>query len=334
MRVLRFAFAATVAMLIAQIFNWPLSFVAPVLVVALLEIPIPAPLPRDFLANLGYSLASVAAVFVFVMLLEPYPLVFIVAYGLAIFLSVYFLNKGAPLLAMLLVLIAAWALPILGNIHEGATAYIAVCLSFSAVIAVVVLQIAYGILPDPPGSERVEMPRLQSGYSARAAQAATLATIATAPAMTAFLVFDWSSELVVMIYIGVISMEGSLAHSLYDLKKYLTANAIGALGALVFYVVLVAVPEVHFLALLTLLATLLFGARRFSDAPDAKYFGSALIGLIILISSSVGPGQDIDLNILKRILFIFVGGMYVVGVMSIAEPWVARLFPESDSGHS
>jgi len=96
--ILRFALATTTVMVIVQVFDWPLSFVAPVLVIALLEIPTPAPTPRDFIANLGYCVVSVVAGFVFVMLLQPYLLIFVTAYCLVVFLSVYQLNKGTPLL--------------------------------------------------------------------------------------------------------------------------------------------------------------------------------------------------------------------------------------------
>ncbi len=83
---------------------------------------------------------------------------------------------------------------------------------------------------------------------------------------------------------------------------------------------IVAVPVVHMLVLMTLPLMLLFAERRFSDTHDAKYYGSAMIGVIILISTSLGEKADIDTNILLRILFIVIAGIYAIGVTSIIEP--------------
>jgi hypothetical protein len=332
-RVVRLALVATTALFIAQMFNWPLSFVAPVLVVAFMEMPIPKPSLREFAAFLSYAILSVVGGYVFVMLFEPYPLIFIPAYSLAVFLCAYFLHKGASIVLILLVFLGLLILPIVGNVDEGLTAFLGACLLLSEVVAIVTIQLAHGILPDPPGTEGDGMPGFQSGYSAHAARSAAATAIIIVPALTAILVFNWSSQLVLMIYIGIIALEGSRAHSVYDTKKYLIANAIAGVCAFIAYLILQVVPEVHVFVLLTLLATLLFAHRRFSDAPGAKFFGSALIGLIILVSSSLGAGADLDANIVKRIFAIFLAGMYVIGLMSITEPLLDPAHDSETTGH-
>lgn len=324
-RIIRLAVAVTIAMTIAQLVNWPLSFVAPVLTVAFLDMPIPAPTMRRFAAYLSYAVLSVVLVFIFVMLSQPYPLVFIPAYALAIFFSAYCLHKGAPLELILLICLALWILPIVGNVHEGLTAFLGACLLLSELVAFIIIQLAHGILPDPPETETSQLPVYQTGYSAHAARAAAITTITVVPAMTVFLMLNMPAQLVIMIYVGVISLQGSYSHSVYDIKKYLTANTIGGLGALIFYIIVVIVPEVHVMILSMLFIALLFAHRRFSDAADARYFGSALIGVIILISSSLGANADIDTNIVLRVLYIFLAGMYVIGVTSIIEPLLDKM---------
>ena len=150
-RTVRFALAATMAVAIAQMVNWPLSFVAVALVIVLLEIPIAEPTVRDFFTNLGHVVAGVAVGFFFVMLVEPYPLMFVVAFPLAFFLTSYHLQKGAPLLLMLLLTILIFS--IVGNIYEGLTVLVAGSLVISGFVTVVVVQLAYGLLPDPPETE-------------------------------------------------------------------------------------------------------------------------------------------------------------------------------------
>ncbi len=318
-RVIRLALAVTVAMAIAQIFNWPISFVAPVLVVVFLEMPIAEPTLRQTLAYLGYAIGTVAGSFVFVLLFEPYPLIFIPAYTLVIFLSAYYMNKGASLVLIILIMVAFLIMPIVGNLHEGLTPFIAAGMLLSEIVAILVIQLAHGMLPDPPATV-VEEASFQPGYSAEAARLALVTAITIVPAMTVFVTVNMPAQLVIMIYIGIIALEGSRATSVYTTKKLLTANAFAGLAALLFYLVIVAVPEVYMLVLMTLLVMLLFAQRRFSDAHDAKYFGSAMIGVIILISTSLGEKADIDTNILLRILFIVIAGIYAIGVTSIVEP--------------
>ncbi|NOQ41918.1 MAG: DUF2955 domain-containing protein [Desulfuromusa sp.] len=323
-RVIRLAVATTVTMAIAQIFNWPLQYVAPVLVVVLLEMPIPEPSLRNFVEYLGYAIISITGGFLFVMLLEPYPLVFIPAYLLAIFICGYTMHKGGPFVLILLIFLTLLIFPLVGNIDEGITAYLALCLLQSEILAIVIIQLAHGILPDPPGSGADASPEYQIGYSAHSAQAAAVTAITMVIAMTIFLTFNWTLEVVTMIFIGLLALEGSYAHSLYDAKKYLIANAIAGISAMVIYLVIVAVPRPSVFFLLFLFVSLMLASKRFSSSPSAKYYGSALIGVTIIITNSIGPGTDVDVTIIKRIFHIFLASVYVLGAISIIEPLLKR----------
>jgi hypothetical protein len=321
-RIVRLALTATVAMTIAQAFNWPLSFLTPVLVVALFEMPLTAPPMGEFLFNILATVVSVWAIYCFVLLLEPYPLLFIPAYGIAIFWLAYLMNKGAPLVPALLTLVALLVLPIVGNIDDGLTVYIAACLLFSMLLGQLLVQLGFGLLPDPATVEVAPVAEFQRGYSPEAARAALVTALVLVPTMTLFLSMKWYAQLVVILYIGICALAGNVAHSLYDAKKYLIANSIAGIGALLTYALLVAVPELYFLVPLMLLVTLLFAGFRFSDKPGAKYFGSALVGLIILISSSLGADADIDKNLILRIIYIFIAGIYATCAVSLLEPLI------------
>ena len=322
-RAVRLALATTVTMLISQIFNWPIAYAAPALVVVFLELPIEPPSLRQMMVYLSYAVFSVVGGYFFILLFEPFPLVFIPAYTLVIFLSAYFLNKGASLVLIIFIVLTFVILPIVGNVYEGLTPLIAVALLLSMIVAILIVQLAHGLLPDPPGIAAAEVTGIHSGYSAEAVRAAVVTTATIVPVMILFLSFNLPAQLVIMLYVGILAIEGNRANIVYTTKKYLIANAIGGFCALLFYMVIVVVPEVQMLALSTLLVTLLFARRRFSDAHDAKYFGSALIGVVILISNSVGESADIDTNILIRVLFIFLAGMYTIGMASLIE----SLFP-------
>jgi uncharacterized membrane protein len=82
------------------------------------------------------------------------------------------------------------------------------------------------------------------------------------------------------------------------------------------------VPEIYFLTPVILLVTVLFASYRFSGRAGSAFFGSALIGVILLISSSLGASADIDTNIVVRVLYIFLASVYGLCVMSIVAPIV------------
>ena len=326
MRVVRLALALTVAMAIAQGFAWPLSFVYPVLVVSLLSIPAPGPELKDTLDNIGYAIMVFVLGWIGVMFLLPFPIAFVLAYSLTIFLMAYHAHKGAPFTLTLFMVMALMLYPVLGNVHEGVTAIIAGYLLFSSMLVLLTVRIAHALLPDPPGAERAAGAGHQRGYSPAAAHAAFKVTLVVVPAMVVFLLFNLSSYVVVMVYIAFTALSGDLASGRYSANKSLIANAIAGLAALAFYPLVVAVPEFHFLVALTLVTGLLFGRKIFSEDADAKYYGSALTGLVILVSQSLGAGADVDVNVIKRIVFIFLAGVYVIIAMGLVE----RLVPAKE----
>jgi hypothetical protein len=328
-RIVRFAFGVTVAMAFAQAGAWPLSFIHVALVIALLNAnTLPGPTPRQTFANFGYVIMACAFGVIFTLFFVPFPIAFMVAYTLVVFLSIYNMHKGAPFLLCLLLIISLLVLPLLGTVYEGLSLLVTASLAFSAVLSVLLVQIAYGLFPDPADTPQQPAAIYQPGYSPSAARSALQATAVIVPATIVFLAFQWKSELVVLIYTGIIALGGSVAASAYSFSKTLIANTIGALGAIGFYIALAIVPEFYFLILLMLFTSLMFAAKLFSGDVDAKYYASALTGLVILISSSLGPGADIDANAVQRIIYILLAGTYVAIAMPVSERLIARILPE------
>jgi hypothetical protein len=332
-RIVRLALATTVTLAIAQIYNWPLSFVAPVLVAALLQAPLRQPSMRSFLKDAVFSVLTVSCAFIFVMLLQPYPLAFAVAWPLVFFTLVYSMRRGFPAMPALIGVISLLALPVLGNIHGGLTAAVAASLMFSPVLALLMIQIGFGLIPDPDGIEKQDSTGFQPGYSPIAARSALITTIVIVPLMMMFASLELAGYLLVLIYVGLMSLAGNFSHGVHGLTKNLLATAIGATASLPFYYLILAVPEFFFFVPLSLLAILLLASRRFSDSAFADYYGSAITAFMILVSASIGPDADLDVNITKRVALIILAGAYAVGVLSIVEPIIKRLWPLKEVEH-
>ena len=96
---------------------------------------------------------------------------------------------------------------------------------------------------------------------------------------------------------------------------------------MVFFWLIVAVPEFHFFIALMLLTTLMFGTGIFSDAPLAKYLPSAVTALIILLGSSMGEDVNITDKFIVRVILIGAAALYVVAVLSVLDHFWPRKSP-------
>ncbi len=320
-RIVRFGLGVALAMAIAFGFNWPLQFLLPVLTASLLGSKQPAPTSREGFNNILSIAAAFSLGLTFSLFALVYPLVYVPALGLVLFHIYYLVNRGGAAFFAIMLLIAVLLLPMLAQqadlLADGiATAFI----GFGA-LAVGMQWLAHAILPDPletrPSAKR--RGGFQSGYSAAAAQNAMKSTLVVLPVATVFIAAHWSSQALVIIFIAVYSVAPLLRVSKQDTLYKFLANVLGGCAALLFYWLLVAVPEYYFLIALSLLSALVFGSVMFSDKSTAPYYSSAFSTLLVLIATSMGEGADFGANFWIRVRLVAIAGLYVVGALSVLE---------------
>jgi uncharacterized membrane protein YgaE (UPF0421/DUF939 family) len=96
-------------------------------------------------------------------------------------------------------------------------------------------------------------------------------------------------------------------------------NAIGGIAAIIFYELLVMVPQYIFLIFLTLLAGLMFGSRLFSGKPKAQLYGMAYSTLLLVIGSTTSSTGEAGAKVYTRIIQIMVAVVYVVVAFGLLE---------------
>jgi len=327
-RILRFGLGITLAMAIAFGFNWPLQLLLPVLTATLLGTKQPAPtLRQGFITILQIAMAFSLGL-VFSLFALAYPLVYVPTLGLVLFHIYYLLNRGgAPFFAIML-LLAVLLMPMMAQQVDALAIGIAAGFAGSAALAVGMQWLAHGIVPDPVDTRPSAKASagFQSGYSAAAAQNAVKSTLVVLPLAILFIAERWTSQALIIIFVAFYSVAPVLRASKHASLTKLIANVGGGCAALVFYWLLVAVPEYYFLIALSLLSALLFGAGMFSDKASAPYYAGAFSTLLILISTSMGAGADFGANFWVRIGLVIMAGLYVVGALSILE----HLWPAPD----
>jgi uncharacterized membrane protein YccC len=326
-RIVRFAVGVTAAVAIAFGFEWPLYFLTPVFTAFFLSLPLPAPTPRKMIDNILYVFAAFALGLVFTLFLLPYPLIYVVALGLVLFRIYYLANRGGPIFLVLMCLVAVLILPMLGQTNEALPMGFALYFVWSSLLAILLFWLVHLVLPDPPSGNSPMgggYGGFKRGYSREAALTALKSTVAILPLATLFIVFQWTSEILVMVFAAIFSLSPQISQGAAAASKSLTSTLIGGFAALLFYYLIVAVPEYHFFIALMLLTTLLFGLGIFSENPMAKYLASAFIALLILVQSGMGGDASVTGKFIMRVILISAAALYVVAILSVLDHFWQR----------
>ena len=320
-RIVRFGLGVALAMAIAFGFDWPLQFLLPVLTASLLGSKQPAPTLREGFYNILSIVAAFGLGLTFSLFALVYSLVYVPALGLVLFHIYYLVNRGGAAFFAIMLLIAVLLLPMMAQqVDLLATGIAAGFIGFGA-LAVGVQWLAHAILPDPLDTRPSAKRRggFHPGYSGAAAHNAAKSTLVVLPVAILFIAAHWTSQALVIIFIAIYSVAPVLRVSKQDTLYKFLANVLGGCAALVFYWLLVAVPEYYFLIALSLLSALLFGAIIFSDRPSAPYYSAAFSTLLVLICTSMGEGADFGANFWIRVALVAIAGLYVVGALSVLE---------------
>ena len=325
LRAIRFAVGVTIAVALAYGIEWPLSFLLPVLTAVILGLPLPIPSLAAGLRNMLYTLAAFGIGLVFSLFFLRYPLVYILVLGLVLFHLYYFLNRGGSFWLTLMTMLAILLLPMLANTHEGLASGVALGFVGTSWLTMLMIWLAHLLVPDPVAAKMPRPPGFQPGYSQPAAQLALKSTLVIWPLASLFIVFDLMDYLLVMIFSAIFILKPELSKGREAGLNSLVSTVLGGVCAWLFYWLIVAVPEYHFYIVLMFFTTLLFGMNIFSAKPTAKYFGSALVALLILVNGSMGEGAEFTQLFAQRILLIVLAVLYIVAVLKVLDSyWDAK----------
>jgi hypothetical protein len=348
-RALRYAVGSTLALTVAMAFDWQLAYLAPVLTVSFLASPAPRPTLK---MGIGFILVVAFSCLAGLLLgkyMIAYPLVFIPFASLLLLRMFYVKASGQKKLLMTMLLIALLVIPMIVMSSPALSRMVAQGILLGAAVAVGVVWLVHGLIPDPKSSGSVaqagaaaaEAPRAGSEREARTGAAAAeappaisasdqfrtalISLLVVLPVFVVFYAFQMTSMLLILIFIALLSSQPGFATNFKMGAGLIIGNAIGGLVAIVFYEALVMVPEFGFLIILTLLAGLTFGTRVFTDKPTAKLYGMAYSTLLLVIGSVTAGGSDeASAKVYTRVFQIFVAVVYVVMAFGVADRFLRR----------
>jgi hypothetical protein len=327
-RVLRYALGSTIAMTAAMGFNWQLAFLTPVLSLSFLVTPAPRPTLKQgigFVATI--ALACLIGLLVGRYLLS-YPVVYIPFAGFLLLRIFYMMASGrSPLLTMWL-LIAVLVIPLIMITSPAIANQVAGGILIGSAATVVSVWLAYGLLPDPPGtSVAAAAPAATPGLPpvVDRFKTAAISTLVVLPVLTLIYAFRMQSATLILVFVALLSSQPGFAADFKAGKALIVGNIMGGAAAIVVYELLVMLPEFYFLILLTFLGGLIFGTRVFSDRPTAKLFAMAFSTLLLVIGSTTASGSNAaGSKVYERVMQISIAVVWVVLASGVADRFVRR----------
>ena len=319
-RILRFAVGITLGMALATGIAWPLSFLTPVLVGLLLSSPAPLSL-RAGVGFVAITAVAMGASFVFSVVFLSYPVVFLALIGLLLFRVFYAASGDAHPLSILWMVVGFCAIPLVTLTSAQAGSIVAVYITIGAAVAVAVALLVQGLIPDPvvPSAAAAPPTPKPTPEASERFRSAAISTLAVWPLLVFFYVFQLTGDLLVLIFAAILAISANLQAGFKGGIALIIANLGGGVVTILIFNLLVAVPEFGFFVVLMLLTTLLIGQRRFSDAPTAALYGSAMNTVLIVIGGITTSTGEAGAEIYVRITQIIIAVIYIVVALGLLE---------------
>ena len=341
-RILRLGLGTALCMLFSQAVAWPLSFIAPVLTLFLLGLPIPPPTLKK---GIVFVLALLAPLVLGGYLLLPYlhdkRAVGILLVSLCLFYSFYYTARGGNPVLGAFMTVGLTVITTVGSLSAEIVIFLVRGLGVCAAVAIVFVWIAHALLPDlPPDPALAAMkkpPPPPKPDSATASRRALRALAIVMPMALIFLMASGSAAYtVVMIKVATMGQQATSAeHSKTMGKSLMESTLWGGLGAVIAWNILSIWPSLILYTLLVGLAGLIYGRWIFQGPavhPKFQMVQYAYLTMIVILAPAVldgsGGGSAGAAFWSRSLLFILIA---VYGTLAV---WgFDALWPEKSSSN-
>jgi hypothetical protein len=325
-RIIRLAFGTALAMWISQIINWPLAFIAPVLLTVLLGIPISAP---SFKNGMKFVIALLAGVWITTWLILPFlayqPAVGMLLMVAACFWSFYYSASGGSAIMGAFLTIGLAIVAAIGSVSIEQALAVNKALTISAFASVAFLWMAHALFPDKPvegpAPTRQAPPKPTRQASIRSAWRSTVIVL---PVIVFFLFYAGSSSyLAVMIKVASMGQQAAAEKTREAGMALLKSTMIGGIGAIIMWNLLDIWASLMVYVLLIALGGLIMGRRIFAGKgmhSGAGVWSYAYLTMIVIIAPTLMDTAGTDAANIKfydRLSMMFWATLYAMGAVSV-----------------
>jgi len=330
-RILRLAAGTGLSMWVSQAVAWDLSFIAPVMTMFILALPLPAltlKMGIKFLAAM--SLSMYASLLLLPWLLD-YQLVGLLLLVLALFWSFYFTARGgSPVLGTFVTVGIALSTAV-GSVSVDATLMLISGMLMNASIGIVFVWIAHALVPDSMGGgfPATPGPKKKDDAGPNLAEArwsAFRSLLIVFPIALWFMLSGASTSYVpVMIKVASMGQQATNEGARLAGRSLITSTVIGGVGAIIGWNVLSIVPELMMYALLIALGALIFGPKIFEGKgmhPEAGTWSYGYLTMIVILAPAVmdtASGSSADAAFWSRLVMFALATLYGVAAVFVVD---------------
>lgn len=317
---LRIAGGVALPQIVGEALGGSAPFVASVFALQLLAVrQAPLTLPAA-LVTVAVLAAAFLASIVLTAIVLPYPAIFLLGAGLAVFGGLYGqARNGSPLWFFVLLAVSATPL-IAGNSDALAAGFVGIAVKAMA-IAIVTAWLMHAAFPDPEEAAPPGPPPAMD--QASAARTALVGTLVLMPLMLLLLGHD-SAAVVVMVTALSILKASSPQGGARAALGLLGANVIAGVVAVGAYALVTAVPTLAMLAAVMIAVSLAFGGAIAMGGQRAALAGAACAAAVVLFGSGLSPLYDSGTAFVARLTNVLMASAYTVGAYMLLEEFLPR----------
>ena len=312
--VFRYVLGISFVLLVTSLMNYPVSYLTPVLALTFI-----APGTKPIAPKQGLSFIFILVIinfvtFIFSAFFKDYPFVFLPLLGVGI-LWIYYINIS--IIIKLFAVISILVIPLMSLELTFASALIAMSLVFNAFMAITLTQLVFQVFPWSQADEAfVKTKQAANITEYERFTYARKIFFMLLPVLLLFFIFKLSGGLLILIFIGILSISPALANA--KIGKFLIfSNILGGLCAILGYQLLVIAPVLPFMILMTLLVGFIFGSKLFSKAKIAPIFGTGFSTFLLILGTVTSSDDEAGSAVWSRLVQITAAVIYVVIAMAI-----------------
>jgi hypothetical protein len=312
-----------------------MSFIAPIITMFLLAVPMPAPKLKGGIGFVAVLTLSMLAGLLLLPPLQNQPLVGVLLLVLALYWSFYFTAKGGSALLGTFATVGIAMSAAVGTVNLDATLALISGLSFGAVVGVLFVWVAHAILPDskatmPDAAPPAKPPAPPEPDLAAARWSAFRSTMIVLPVALWFLFSAASAAYVpVMIKVASMGQQATNDAARHAGRSLVMSTIIGGVGAIIGWQVLSIVPTLTIYTLVIALGALLMGPRIFQGRamhPQAATWSYGFLTMIVILAPAVmdsAGGGPAGIKFWDRIVMFGGTTIYALGTVYIFDAFTA-----------
>lgn len=297
-RILRLSLGTALCLLFSQAIAWPLSFVAPVLTMFILALPLPPPsLKKGIIFIFALLAPMVLGGIVLLPFLTHMRGVGILLVALGLFYTFYYTARGGQPVLGTFMTMGLTIICTVGSVSSEIILPLIKALAICAATGIAFVWVAHVLLPelppDPslPGMKKPPPPKPDPASAGRLALRALAIVF---PMALLFLFMSGSpAYTVVMIKVATMGQQSTADHSRTMGRSLLESTFWGGIGAIIGWYVLAIWPSLLMYTLLVALAGLVYGRWIFQGPavhPKFQMVSYAFLTMLVILGPAVLDG--------------------------------------------